>query len=81
MDRRLNARRTRPHYLPRRRSGGRWKIYVVYDRTRTPDGIIQTAVCNEEDGRAGKPVSDIFRLKQEIDRLAVVEPTKAEPAQ
>lgn len=44
-------------------------IYVVYDRDRTPDGIIQMAVFNEEDVRAGKPVSNILQLKQEIDRL------------
>jgi hypothetical protein len=44
-------------------------IYVVYDRNRTPDGIIQMAVFNEEDVRAGKPVSDVLQLKQEIDRL------------
>ena len=44
------------------------KIYVAYDRNRTPDGIIQMAVFNEEDVRAGKPVSDVLRLKQEINR-------------
>lgn len=45
-------------------------IYVVYDRNRTPDGIIQMAVFNEEDVRAGKPVSDVLQLKQEIDHLS-----------
>ncbi len=45
------------------------KIYVVYDRNRTPDGIIQMAVFSEDDARAGKPVSDQVRLQVEIDRL------------
>ncbi|MGE0759432.1 MAG: sialidase family protein [Pirellulaceae bacterium] len=44
-------------------------IYAVYDHNRTPDGIIQMAVFTEEDVRAGRPVSDVLRLKQEIDRL------------
>lgn len=48
-------------------------IYVVYDRNRTPDGIIQMAVFREDDVRAGKPVSDVVRLKQEIDRLPAME--------
>jgi hypothetical protein len=45
------------------------KIYVVYDRNRTPDGIIHLAVFTEADVRAGNPVSGAVRLKQEIDRL------------
>jgi hypothetical protein len=49
------------------------KIYIVYDRNRTPDGIIQLAVFTEDDVRAGKPVSDKVRLKQEIDRLSAEE--------
>jgi hypothetical protein len=48
-------------------------IYVVYDRNRTPDGIIQMAVFREDDVRAGQPVSDVVRLKQEIDRLPAME--------
>lgn len=44
-------------------------IYVVYDRNRTPDGIIQMAVFNEADVRAGKPVTEQVRLQVEIDRL------------
>lgn len=48
-------------------------IYIVYDRNRTPDGIIQLAVFAEDDVRAGKPISDKVRLKQEIDRLPAEE--------
>jgi len=44
-------------------------IYVVYDRNRTPDGIIQMAVFSEDDVRADKPVTDQVRLQIEIDRL------------
>ena len=44
-------------------------IYVVYDRHRTPDGIIQMAVFTEQDVWAAAPCSDRVRLKVEIDRL------------
>jgi hypothetical protein len=44
-------------------------IYVVYDRDRTPDGIIQMAVFKEDDVRAGSPTSGKATLKHEIDRL------------
>ncbi len=48
-------------------------IYVVYDRNRTPDGIIQLAIFTEGDVRAGKPLSERTRLQIEIDRLPPVE--------
>jgi hypothetical protein len=48
-------------------------IYVVYDYKRTPEGVVQLAVFTEADVRAGKPVSDKIRLKQEIDRLPSME--------
>ena len=44
-------------------------IYLVYDRNRTPEGIIQMAVFTEADVRAGQPVGEKTRLKVEIDRL------------
>lgn len=48
-------------------------IYIVYDRDRTPDGIIQLAVFTEADVRAGTPTGDRSRLKLEIDRLSTKE--------
>jgi len=46
------------------------KIYVVYDNTRTPLGIIQLAVFTEEDVRAARPVTEHVRFQVEIDRLS-----------
>lgn len=48
-------------------------IYIVYDRNRTPDGIIQLAVFTEADVRAGSLTGDRSRLKLEIDRLSLKE--------
>jgi hypothetical protein len=44
-------------------------IYLTYDYHRTPEGVICLATFREEDIRAGKPVTDSVRLRQEVDRL------------
>jgi len=45
-------------------------IYVIYDHSRTPDGVILMATFREEDVRAGRPVTDKVRLRLEVDRIA-----------
>jgi hypothetical protein len=44
-------------------------IYIVYDHNRTPDGEVLMATFNEDDVRAGKPVSGKIRLRGEVARL------------
>jgi hypothetical protein len=44
-------------------------IYIVYDHNRTPDGEVLMATFNEDDVRAGKPVSGKIRLRAEVARL------------
>ena len=44
-------------------------IYIVYDHNRTPDGEVLMATFNEDDVRAGKPVSGKVRLRGEVARL------------
>ncbi len=44
-------------------------ICIVYDHNRTPDGEVLMATFNEDDVRAGKPVSGKIRLRVEVARL------------
>jgi hypothetical protein len=44
-------------------------ISIRYDYRRTPDGAILMAVFTKEDARAGEPVSDEVRLRDEVARL------------
>jgi hypothetical protein len=44
-------------------------IYLVYDYNRTPDGSLLLARFQEDDVRAGRPVTDQVRLRVELDRL------------
>ena len=44
-------------------------IYIVYDHNRTPNGEVLMATFNEDDVRAGKPVSGKIRLRGEVARL------------
>ena len=44
-------------------------IYIIYDHNRTPDGEVLMATFNEDDVRAGKPVSGKIRLRGEVARL------------
>lgn len=58
------------HIPPTKRQG-------VPGIARTPDGVVHLAVFTEEDVRAGEPVSDHVRLKQEVARLTVAEEAKS----
>ena len=46
-------------------------IYIIYDYNRTPNGEVLMATFTEADIRAGKSVSDKFRLRGEVARLPV----------
>jgi len=50
-------------------------IYIIYDYNRTPNGEVLLATFTEADVRAGKPVGDKIRLRGEVARLPIQNPS------